>query len=142
VRQNGSSAGDHRGDASAVLTGGDNRGNNNGVEEKIARLIAENVLTFLGFAIMSGLGECNVRQAHHLMLAGAAQINMAMAFVSTASCMPGMMKGVSCTVLRLNWRRKDDEGVGNGIKDGGGGGGEQWGGGAGTAGTWLFDCGE
>ncbi len=89
-----------------------------------------------------GLGKCDVRQAHHSMLAGAAQSDMNVVFVGTASCTPGMTRGVSCTALCLNWRRKADEGGGNGVKDDGGGGGERRGGGAGAAGTWLFDCGQ
>ncbi len=52
------------------------------------------------------------------------------------------MRGVSCTALRLNWRRKANKGGGNGVEDDGGGRGERWGGGAGAAGTWLFDCGQ
>jgi ribonuclease Z len=63
-------------------------------------------------------------------------------FVGTASCTPGMTRGVSCTALRLNWGRKADEVCGNGVEDDGGGGGERRGGGAGVSGTWLFDCGQ
>ncbi len=140
ARQNGSSAGNHRRDAGAILAGGNNRGNNNRAEKEIARLFADNVLSLMGCAILSGLGKCDVRQAHHPMLMAAAQSDMDVVFKGTVSCMPGTTRGVSCTALRLNWRRKADEGGGNGVEDDGGGGGEQRGGGAGAAGTWLFDC--
>jgi ribonuclease Z len=62
---------------------------------------------------------------------------MDVVFVGTASCTPGTTRGMSCKALRLNLRRKADEGGGNGVEDDGGGGG-----GAGAAGTWLFDCGQ
>ncbi len=124
ARRNGSGASDHRGDTGAVLAGGDDHGNNEGAEEEIARFVVDNMLSLLGCAIPSGLGECDVRQAHHPILAGAAQIDKDGVFVGTASCTPGTMRGVSCTVLRLNWRRKALEGGGNGVEDGGGGGGE------------------
>jgi hypothetical protein len=142
VRHNSGGAGDHRGDAGAILAGGNNRGDNNRVEEEIARLFADNLLLMLGCAVLSGLGECNVWQAHHPMLAGTAQSNMDVVFAGTASCMLGTTRGVSCTALHLNWRRKADKGGGNGVKEDGGGGGEQRGGGASAAGTWLFDCGQ
>ncbi len=132
---------------STILAGGKDRGDDNGAEAEIARLFADNVLSLLGCAVPSGLGEGNVRQAHHPMLAGAVQSNIDVMFVGTTSCTPGTTRGVSCTVLRLNWERKADEGCGNGVKDDGGGGGEQRGGeqrggGAGVSGTWLFDCGQ
>ncbi len=89
-----------------------------------------------------GLGECDVRQAHHPMLACATQSNMDVVFVGMVSCTRETTTGVSGTALRLNWRRKVNEGGGNGIEDDGGGGGEQRGGEVGAAGTWLFDCGQ
>jgi hypothetical protein len=103
-------------------------------------LFADNVLSLLGCAFPSGLGECDVQQAHHPMLAGAAQSDIDVVFLGAASCTPGTTRGVSCTALRLNWGRKADKGCGNGVKDDGGGGGERRGGGASISGTWLFDC--
>jgi hypothetical protein len=112
AHRNGGGASDHRGDAGAVLAGGNDRGDNDGAEEENARLFADNVLSLLGCAVPSGLGECGVRQAHHPMLAGAAQSDMDDVFVGTASYTPGSTRGVSCTALRLNWRRKADKGAG------------------------------
>ncbi len=90
------------------------------MEEEIARLVTDNVLSLLGCAVLSGLGKCNVQQANHPMLVGASQIDMDVVFVGTMSCTPSMKRGVSCMVLCLNWRRKADEGGGNGVKDGSG----------------------
>ncbi len=131
ARWNGSSTGNHQGETSAILAGGNDSGNDDRAEKEITCLFADNVLSFLGCAIASGLGECNVPQAHHPMLAGATQSNMDVVFMGKGSCMPGTMRGVSCTALRLSWRRKANEGGGNGIKDGGSGGGERQGGGGG-----------
>jgi hypothetical protein len=141
ARQSSGGTGNHRGD-NAILAGGNNRGNKNGAEEEIARLFADNVLLLLGCAVPLGLSKCDVRQAHHPMLAGAAQSNMDVVFMGTASCMPGMTRGVSCTALCLNWGRKANKGRRNCIEDNSGGGGERRGGGVGAAGTWLFDCGQ
>jgi hypothetical protein len=44
----GTGTGNHRGDAGAILAGGNDRGDDNGAEEEIARLFAENVLSLLG----------------------------------------------------------------------------------------------
>jgi hypothetical protein len=54
--RNGGGAGDHRGDAGAVLAGGNDRGDDDGAEEEIARLFADNGLSLLGCAVLSGLG--------------------------------------------------------------------------------------
>jgi hypothetical protein len=93
ARRNSAGAGNHRGDTGAVLMGGNDRGNDDGMEEEIAHLFADNVRSLLGCAVLSGLGECNVRLAHYPMLAGAAQSNMDAVFVGTASCTPGTMMG-------------------------------------------------
>ncbi len=58
--RNGGGAGDHRWDASAVLAGGNDRGDDDGAEEEIARLFVDNVPSLLGCAVPSGLGECDV----------------------------------------------------------------------------------
>lgn len=58
------------------------------------------------------------RQSHHpLTAARTASSDLDIVFVGTASCMPSATRGVSCTALRINWRR-----VG--------------------CSTWLFDVGE
>jgi len=46
-------------------------------------------------------------------------------FIGTASCVPSITRGSSCTALRLNWRRGNAENGGDF-----------------RSGTWLFDCGE
>ncbi len=111
-RRNSGGAGNHRGDAGAVLTSGNDCGNGNGAEEEIACLFADNVLLLMGCTIPSGLGKCNVWQAHHPMLVGAPQSNMDVVFEGTASCTPGTNRGVSCTALHLIWWRKANKGAG------------------------------
>mmetsp|Transcript_14686 Transcript_14686/g.29696 ORF Transcript_14686/g.29696 Transcript_14686/m.29696 type:complete len:744 (-) Transcript_14686:349-2580(-) len=109
-----------------------------------------------------GLGEHDIRQTHHPMLKGMRCSDLDVVFVGTASCIPGMTRGVSCTALRLQWRRKSKN-LGTKVKDrnkkgahsdtdtskiGGPDGrynksGSFNGGGQSSArGTWLFDCGE
>lgn len=82
------------------------------------------------------IGEDDIRQTYHPIFENdPAQLtgDMDIIFVGTASCTPGVSRGVSCTALRLNWNRPTFHGVPGAeeksIKGFNGG-------------TWLFDCGE
>jgi hypothetical protein len=73
--------------------------------------------------------DVDVRQKRHPVLANNSKSDMDIVFVGTASCTPGVTRGVSCTALRLNWKRRA----------------APYYNGASTSfegGTWLFDVGE
>jgi hypothetical protein len=59
----------------------------------------------------------DTRQTYHPIMAGRPLSDLDVVFLGTASCMPGITRGVSCTAIKLNWRRS-------------------------SASTWLFDVGE
>jgi ribonuclease Z len=106
--------------------------NNNAAIETITKGNIEQCnLNALQYNIPSGLAEADMRQIYHPMLKNATQSDLDIIFVGTASCTPGMTRGVSCTALRLNWRSKKVYTEGNDIRDN-----------RGAMGTWLFDCGE
>ncbi|KAL7524130.1 hypothetical protein ACHAXR_001365, partial [Thalassiosira sp. AJA248-18] len=97
------------------------------------------------------------------MVANATQTDLDVVFIGTASCTPGVTRGVSCTALRLNWRSnrnfghedqqshvdgRDDKKkktLGQKKRSPSSRGGRQQNNEperGPTAGTWLFDCGE
>ena len=78
------------------------------------------------------LGEEDVRQLHHPMLQDASYSDMDIITVGTASCSPGITRGVSCTALRLHWQKRY-------LPSSGGTNVEQT---SFQRGTWLFDVGE
>jgi hypothetical protein len=64
-----------------------------------------------------GIGEADIRQRYHPMLANVTQSDMDIIFVGTASCTPGITRGVSCTAVRLNRRRRRNDNNDNIIED-------------------------
>ena len=110
-----------------------------------------------------GMGDEDIRHEHHPMLKGMRTSDLDVVFVGTASCTPGITRGVSCTALRLQWRRKKGQIEGNKKNDkkgqkGGKGknvrdmlspdgrydesGNGDFNGSDAAGRTWLFDCGE
>ncbi|KAL7493677.1 hypothetical protein ACHAWT_010559 [Skeletonema menzelii] len=98
-------------------------------------------LNSLTYNIPPGIGENDMRHQYHPMLANATQTDMDVVFVGTASCTPGVTRGVSCTAIRLNWRnnREFDQVMNGGERRKHNPQEPQR---PSTGGTWLFDCGE
>lgn len=97
----------------------------------------------------TGLGELDIRQKNHPVMKGMTSSDLDLITVGTASCVPGVTRGVSCTALRLQWRRNNvnkrcvreggnrDNNKDKGIERGESNQNEPI-----TGGTWIFDCGE
>ncbi len=99
-------------------------------------------ITSMNYKVPNDIGEGDIRQRFHPILRKAAPTDMDIVFIGTASCTPGVTRGVSCTAVRLNWRSsrpylgdgqdKKKTAKENGFVEERGP----------TGGTWLFDCGE
>jgi hypothetical protein len=79
----------------------------------------------------------DIRQEYHPVLRNVRASDMDIVCVGTASCVPGISRGVSCTAIRLNWSRRDLPDATTGFAQ------------PATlpttsfqGGTWLFDVGE
>lgn len=84
----------------------------------------------------SGIDEEDIRQKFHPIFEGEQNQltgDMDIVFVGTASCTPGISRGVSCTALRLNWNRQAIHGIPGASEESSRGF---------SGGTWLFDAGE
>lgn len=100
-------------------------------------------LNSLTYNVPPGMGENDMRHEYHPMLANSTQTDMDVVFVGTASCTPGVTRGVSCTAIRLNWRNnREFDQVMNGGERKKYNSQEQQQRASSTGGTWLFDCGE
>eukprot|EP00578_Thalassiosira_sp_NH16_P007973 CAMPEP_0181123490 /NCGR_PEP_ID=MMETSP1071-20121207/25931_1 /TAXON_ID=35127 /ORGANISM="Thalassiosira sp., Strain NH16" /LENGTH=686 /DNA_ID=CAMNT_0023208643 /DNA_START=430 /DNA_END=2490 /DNA_ORIENTATION=- len=115
------------------------------IEEITTENIEQCDLMALNYVKPTGIGEEDIRHAYHPMIANVSQSDMDVVFVGTASCTPGVTRGVSCTAIRLNWRsgkvndRDDKKQQTRGEKRKSGSYVEERGP---TGGTWIFDCGE
>lgn len=98
-------------------------------------------LASLQYTIPNQVGDRDVRAEHHPMLEGLVPTDMDVIFIGTASCTPGITRGVSCTAIRLNWRGTGAaamEGTRGHVKPKGVSEEDR----GQMGGTWIFDCGE
>lgn len=114
------------------------------IEEITTSNIEHCNLSSINYAVPTGIGEEDIRHTYHPMVSNITQSDLDLVFIGTASCTPGVTRGVSCTAIRVNWRSSRSRNDGDGLNDKQKKSKKQKEeySSPTTGGTWLFDCGE